>query len=116
MQPGKKRRHRDGYADGDYTLFHSATVSDFINTHDPITFLGSFNKIEFRSEEERAWRENEMTTTDIRANLDDLKVLGKGDFKALLKWRLSLREQVHTLLIFLNQDLAHSFDLSLDRY
>jgi hypothetical protein len=28
------------------------------------------------------------------ANLDDLKVLGKGDFKALLKWRTALREDV----------------------
>lgn len=34
------------------------------------------------------------TTTDVKTNLSDLKVLGKGDFKALLKWRTALREQV----------------------
>jgi AdoMet-dependent rRNA methyltransferase SPB1 len=36
--------------------------------------------------------------------LDDLKVLGKGDFKALLKWRTALREEVRwlkTLMFFL---------------
>jgi AdoMet-dependent rRNA methyltransferase SPB1 len=36
----------------------------------------------------------DVTTPDVRANCEDLKVLGKGDFKALLKWRLALREEV----------------------
>jgi AdoMet-dependent rRNA methyltransferase SPB1 len=35
-----------------------------------------------------------LTSLDVKANLDDLKVLGKGDFKALLKWRTALREEV----------------------
>lgn len=39
----------------------------------------------------------EITTPDIKTNCDDLKVLGKGDFKALLKWRLALREEVESL-------------------
>jgi len=30
--------------------------------------------------------------------LDDLRVLGKSDFKALLKWRLKLREYKESLL------------------
>lgn len=94
FQPGKKRRHRDGYADGDYTLFKSGPASDFIRTFDPITFLGSYNKISFITDEEKAWLAHELTTTDIRANVEDLKVLGKSDFKALLKWRLALREEV----------------------
>lgn len=36
----------------------------------------------------------DVTTPDVVANCDDLKVLGKGDFKALIKWRTSLREEV----------------------
>ena len=35
-----------------------------------------------------------ITTEDVKSNCDDLKVLGKGDFKALIKWRLSLRQEV----------------------
>ena len=35
-----------------------------------------------------------ITTEDVKSNCDDLKVLGKGDFKALMKWRLSLRQEV----------------------
>jgi AdoMet-dependent rRNA methyltransferase SPB1 len=37
---------------------------------------------------------NKHTTEDIKACALDLKVLGKKDFKNLLKWRLALREQV----------------------
>ena len=36
----------------------------------------------------------DITTPDVVANCEDLKVLGKGDFKALIKWRTSLREEV----------------------
>ena len=41
-----------------------------------------------------SWASLPFTTEDVKANLDDLKVLGKGDFKALLKWRTALREEV----------------------
>ena len=36
----------------------------------------------------------DATTVDVKANCEDLKVLGKGDFKALIRWRLALREEV----------------------
>ena len=40
----------------------------------------------------------DITTSDVVANCEDLKVLGKGDFKALIRWRTSLREEVCTLV------------------
>jgi AdoMet-dependent rRNA methyltransferase SPB1 len=40
------------------------------------------------------WLDLSITSTDVKANVEDLKVLGKGDFKALLKWRLALRQEV----------------------
>jgi hypothetical protein len=40
------------------------------------------------------WLTLDLTTPDIKVNCDDLKVLGKGDFKQLLKWRVALREEV----------------------
>ncbi|KAF9056269.1 Spb1 C-terminal domain-containing protein [Panaeolus papilionaceus] len=94
FHPEKKRRHRDGYADGDYTLFKSMTASEFVHGQDPITILGAVNKIAFFSEEEKGWLKLDITTEDIKACCDDLKVLGKGDFKALLKWRLAIREEI----------------------
>lgn len=60
----------------------------------------------------------DMTTTDVKANLDDLKVLGKGDFKTLLKWRIALREEVRHLtpsfpILSVHHNLCSSFTLIL---
>jgi AdoMet-dependent rRNA methyltransferase SPB1 len=94
FQPDKKRRKREGYADGDYTLFHKVPASEFVRAQDPIMVLGTANQIAFETEEEKGWLANEIMTEDIKANCADLKVLGKGDFKALLRWRTTLREEV----------------------
>jgi AdoMet-dependent rRNA methyltransferase SPB1 len=48
----------------------------------------------FREPEEKRWLKSEHTTTDVKANLDDLKLLGKGDFKTLMKWRIAIREEI----------------------
>lgn len=91
--PEKKRRQREGYADGDYTLFHKASASDFVRG-DPVAILGTMNKIAFETEEEKEWLKSRHTTPDIVSNFEDLKVLGKGDFKALMKWRLAIRLEI----------------------
>jgi AdoMet-dependent rRNA methyltransferase SPB1 len=52
FQPDKKRRHRVGYPDNDYTLFKKIGVAEFINAPDPITVLGTVNKMTFTTEEE----------------------------------------------------------------
>ncbi|TFY56417.1 hypothetical protein EVJ58_g7656 [Rhodofomes roseus] len=94
FQPEKKRRNRDGYDEGDYTLFKRAGAAEFIRCPDAIAFLGSVNKITFETEEEKEWLKMDVTTADVVANCEDLKVLGKGDFKALIRWRTSLREEI----------------------
>ncbi|KAF8216117.1 Spb1 C-terminal domain-containing protein [Mycena galopus ATCC 62051] len=94
FQPEKKRRKRDGYDDGDYTLFKSVPVAEFIRSPEPISVLGTVNQMTFKTDEEKEWYASDITTGDIKANCDDLKVLGKGDFKALLKWRIALREEL----------------------
>lgn len=94
FHPEKKRRKRDGYAEGDYTLFTKVGVAEFVKSVDPIAVLGSVNRIYFETEEEKEWAALDITTPEVKANLDDLKVLGKGDFKALLKWRTALREEI----------------------
>ncbi|KAF5355800.1 hypothetical protein D9756_003854 [Leucocoprinus leucothites] len=94
FHPEKKRRHRDGYADGDYTLFKTTSATNFIHGVDPVAVLGMFNKILFGTEEEKEWLSMDITTSEVRENCQDLKVLGKGDFKTLMKWRLKLREEL----------------------
>ncbi|KAF8601772.1 FtsJ-domain-containing protein [Ceratobasidium sp. AG-I] len=94
FMPEKKRRARDGYAEGDYTLFHALPSSEFVRTHDAVLALGTANRITFDTPEEKEWLKLDATTPDILANCDDLKVLGKGDFKKLLKWRIAIREEI----------------------
>jgi AdoMet-dependent rRNA methyltransferase SPB1 len=55
FQPDKRRRHREGYADEDYTLFKQIDVADFIHASDPITVLGTVNKMTFTTEEEMTY-------------------------------------------------------------
>ncbi|CAE6437970.1 unnamed protein product [Rhizoctonia solani] len=74
FQPEKKRRARDGYADGDYTLFHAVGASEFVHSHDPVTVLGSSNQITFKADEEKEWLKHELTTPDVLANCEDLKI------------------------------------------
>ena len=42
----------------------------------------------------RSLLKNPLTDDDIKVACKDLKVLGKKDFKNLLKWRASLREEM----------------------
>jgi len=89
--PEKKRRQREGYADGINVLYHATTATDFIRGTDPVALLGTMNQIKFNTDEEKEWLKSRFTRPEIVANCQDLKVLGKGDFKALMKWRLALR-------------------------
>lgn len=93
FKPEKKNRHRDGYEDGDYTMHKTIDAMEFVRTQDPITVLGSYNEFTFNEEESRELYKREITTEDVKINCKDLKVLGKGDFKTLLKWRAALREE-----------------------
>ena len=52
--PDKKRRARDGYAEGDYTLFHKGKAVDFVRGADPVGMLGTLNQIEFETDEEKS--------------------------------------------------------------
>lgn len=55
FQPEKKRRRRDGYDDGDYTLFTKTPASDFVCSLEPVNVLGLANKITFETEEEKQY-------------------------------------------------------------
>jgi AdoMet-dependent rRNA methyltransferase SPB1 len=55
FQPEKRRRHREGYDDNDYTLFKQVGVAEFIHASDPIAVLGAVNKMTFTTEEEKSY-------------------------------------------------------------
>ncbi|KAI5281251.1 AdoMet-dependent rRNA methyltransferase spb1, partial [Ascosphaera acerosa] len=97
FNPEKKKRRREGYEEGDYTQFKELPVSEFINTTDPIAVLGSYNRLSFAQSPNGdlalATLERLPETTDeIKLCCADLKVLGKKEFRTLLRWRLKVRD------------------------
>lgn len=56
--------------------------------------LSSTSRLTWSDEASRKLRIKELTTKEIIACSEDLKVLGKKDFRNLLKWRLAMREDL----------------------
>jgi AdoMet-dependent rRNA methyltransferase SPB1 len=97
FKPEVKKRKREGYEEGDWTQFKEAPVSEFIQTTDPIAMLGSLNKLSFEQKPNgdiaiATIDKLPETTQEIRDCCADLKVLGRADFKRLLRWRLKVRD------------------------
>ncbi|KAJ5140014.1 AdoMet-dependent rRNA methyltransferase spb1 [Penicillium atrosanguineum] len=98
FNPEVKKRRREGYEEGDYTQFKEIPVSEFINTTDPIAILGSYNKLSFVEPPSgdialSTINRLEETTEEIKTCSEDLKVLGRKEFRNLLRWRLKVREK-----------------------
>ena len=95
-----KKRKRQGYEEGDLTQFKETSVVDFIQTTDPIAILGGMNKLSFEQKPggngDLALKTLELlpeTTQEIRDCCADLKLLGKKEFRLLLRWRLKVRDR-----------------------
>ncbi|KAI5917551.1 AdoMet-dependent rRNA methyltransferase spb1 [Camillea tinctor] len=97
FKPEVKKRKREGYEEGDYTQFKEIPASQFIETTDPLDILANYNKLSFEQPRNgdvalAALDKMPETTEEIRIYCQDLKVLGRREFKILLKWRLNSRE------------------------
>ncbi|CEP64271.1 27S pre-rRNA (guanosine2922-2'-O)-methyltransferase LALA0_S11e00342g [Lachancea lanzarotensis] len=94
FNPEKKVRKREGYEEGDYLLYHTKPIMDFVKTEEPIDMLGSLNKftVDAEDHEWKILKKLKQTTSEFMACIEDLKVLGKKDFKMLLKWRKAARD------------------------
>ncbi|GAA5994311.1 27S pre-rRNA (guanosine2922-2'-O)-methyltransferase [Rhodotorula paludigena] len=92
--PEKKRKQREGYDDGDMTLYKECRVMEWIRHADPIGVLGMVTRMRFAEDEDKKLLKNPLTTEEIKSCLEDLKVLGKKDFKMLLKYRAAIREDL----------------------
>ncbi|KAL6248569.1 AdoMet-dependent rRNA methyltransferase spb1 [Rhinocladiella similis] len=97
FNPEKKKRKREGYEEGDWTQHKEVPVTDFIHTTDPIAILGSVNKLSFDQSPNGDLAMVTLdrlpeTTAEVRRCCEDLKVLGKKEFRTLLRWRLKVRD------------------------
>lgn len=88
----KQKRHRDGYEDGESIVRKVSSAADFIWSDSPLEILGSVTSIAFDDEVSLPLRDHDLTTEEVKHLCDDLRVLGKQDFKHLLKWRMQIRK------------------------
>ncbi|KAL8707192.1 MAG: hypothetical protein Q9220_007741 [cf. Caloplaca sp. 1 TL-2023] len=98
FNPETKKRKRDGYEEGEYTQYREASAIDFVQTDDPISMLGSLSRLYFVKSGQPnmaldALDQLSDTTHEIRQCCSDLRVLGRKDFKMLLRWRLKARKK-----------------------
>jgi AdoMet-dependent rRNA methyltransferase SPB1 len=88
-------RNRQGYAEGDTLLAKDSSVKEFVECENPVRLLTDFNSLVFDEESKEAgYDRHRKTTHEVKACCVDLRVLGKTDFKNLLKWRLVLRAEL----------------------
>lgn len=86
----QKKARAEGYEEGDYTLFRSATVSEFLQTQHPLEVLSAVNEIIF---DDKKYTEHNLTTVEVKEACKDIKVLGKSDVKNLLTWHKALQKE-----------------------
>lgn len=94
FNPDKKKKNRDGYEEGDYTQHKTMELLEFVKSETPIDCLGACAEFTFdKSDAEfKQLRKLTQTTPDLLECFKDLKVLGKKDFRRILKWRKAARD------------------------
>lgn len=93
--PEKKVRRRQGYEEGDYLLYHEMPLLDFVRDEDPINTLAGLNKIVVPDKDDHEWKiikKLKSYSPELVECFRDLKVLGRKEFKHILKFRKQARE------------------------
>ncbi|KAM7232422.1 hypothetical protein CapIbe_017183 [Capra ibex] len=101
----KKKPKAEGYAEGDLTLYHRTSLTDFLRAANPVDFLSKASEISLDDE----LAQHPATTEDIRVCCQDIKVLGRKELRSLLNWRTKLRRYVAKKL----KEQAKALDISL---
>ncbi|KAJ1974689.1 AdoMet-dependent rRNA methyltransferase spb1, partial [Dimargaris xerosporica] len=95
LKPAKRQRNRDGYEEGNYTLHRKLDAYEFIDGKTPVNSLATYNQITFDTPESQKLKELGATTPIIVDICQDLKLLGRMDFRNLLRWRMKIRKALN---------------------
>eukprot|EP00123_Amoebidium_parasiticum_P014056 comp22303_c0_seq1/m.33104 comp22303_c0_seq1/g.33104 ORF comp22303_c0_seq1/g.33104 comp22303_c0_seq1/m.33104 type:complete len:828 (-) comp22303_c0_seq1:324-2807(-) len=88
----KSKAQPSGYEDGNYTQHKTRSAAEFVSAPDALTFLASVNQISLEGPENANYAKHKATDQEIRACFEDVKVLGKKEIRALIKWRDTMRK------------------------
>lgn len=95
FNPEKHTRQREGYEEGNYLLYKEMDLLEFIKDDEPINRLGDLNKLvepEKTNEDWRILKKLRLWTPELLECIKDLKVLGKKEFKHILRFRKQARQ------------------------
>ncbi|QPG76004.1 hypothetical protein FOA43_003390 [Brettanomyces nanus] len=98
--PEIKKRRRQGYEEDDWTQFHPMNILEWVHQEEEvINTLGTVSKLEIdeKSAEWTILKKMKQTTIEFYECCKDLKVLGKKDFRMLIRWRKHAREELGLL-------------------
>lgn len=95
----KQKRFREGYEEGLSTMHKPTSAAAFILSTTPVEMLGQFSQIavsgpvaetfpgaELAPDFARFVEKHAATIDEVKALCQDLQVLGRSEFKQLLKW------------------------------
>ncbi|KAL0483488.1 spb1 [Acrasis kona] len=89
-----KKPNRQGYEDDAHLLFKRISVAEFVDTEQPIAMLADYNELTF-DDDTNSWNAkylaHEATNDEIKHYCADIKVMGRLDFRDLLKWRQTMK-------------------------
>lgn len=93
FNPEKKRRQRQGYEEDNLLLHKTLPVMEFIRDENPIDVLGEMSELTVDAEDADWANISRMrqTSGELLECLKDLRVLGKKDFRMILRWRKNMR-------------------------
>lgn len=97
LRGAKEKRHRDGYDDDTVLVRKACPAADFIQSETPLQILGTVTSIAFDDPASLPYKNHALTTEEVIALCEDLRVLGKQDFKQLLKWRMNVRKELSSI-------------------
>lgn len=113
----KRKRNRGGYEDGDLILFKRISIVDYCRTTRPVAMMVESSQFSFDPkllEESEGKEDSERvievlknmpeTTYEVESCCEDLKVLARGEFKLLLKWRVKARAALHQANLLSRKD------------
>lgn len=107
----KKKPKAEGYNDGDLTLYHIFSLTEFLKAENPIDFLSKTNKIIFDNPELES---HPITSAEIKECCSDIKVLGRKELRLLLSWRSKLRRFLAKKLRQEAEQMDQGMNLSSD--
>lgn len=93
----KVKKHRaEGYDEslGQSLLSKRCSLADFIAAHDALNLLATCSEFTVTDEESKKISDNSLTTEELKEQFKDLRVLGKTEFKQILRWREAIRKKL----------------------